>query len=242
MMPQNDPLAAVKEFTESWRELIGVEMAGHLRALAQECERLRAERDRSNLELIAISDIAKKWRNEQLDISLDDFMTASRFVAHIVAELVDQKHRIAAAKAGSAPTVKDSLTVETGPPCSRCEGSGVEFGALSGWPNRCRRCNGSRVEVAGSAPKAEPILNGVFEHQAGCRAPDYMECTCKSVQPEPIQIGDTVTADSWEGKTQVVTGFVDGPERCATFERGGFWRVSQLRKVAGSAKGQSNGE
>lgn len=53
-----------------------------------------------------------------------------------------------------------------------------------------------------------------------------------------LKAGDCVTADSWDGDTAVIEKITDyspvliyGP--IAFFVGGGFWRVSQLRKVEG---------
>ena len=49
-----------------------------------------------------------------------------------------------------------------------------------------------------------------------------------------LKVGDTVTADSWDGETCVIEGFIPGDgdyPTAATFKEGGFWRLSALRKV-----------
>jgi hypothetical protein len=47
-----------------------------------------------------------------------------------------------------------------------------------------------------------------------------------------LKVGDVVTADSWDGDTAMIREiFRNGEYESATFTTGGFWRLSQLRKV-----------
>jgi hypothetical protein len=55
--------------------------------------------------------------------------------------------------------------------------------------------------------------------------------------PQPLKVGDTVTAPSWDGFTAKIIEISpyihhDGSNwDCALFEGGGFWRLSALRLV-----------
>lgn len=131
-MPQNDPLAAVKEWLENYAHLDdtvhslgenGIEV-GHLRALAAECERLRAEVGF----LTGPERVSVKRRVQMASIAAEAERIAAAKARSPCCEGVTSSDPTSVhspgchhagesvwAKAGSAPTVKDSLTVQPEP-------------------------------------------------------------------------------------------------------------------------------